>query len=292
MRSRLGPSTLFLVGLVLIAGSCSSSVRPTLTQTTLGSTTVPEPGTTAASAEPTTVEPLTGSIRYAVVATYPHDPTAFTQGLEFVGDRLFESTGRRGESDRRIVDPETGEVLVEVPLDPTLFGEGMTEHNGRLYQLTFTSGLLLISDAESLIEVAAPQRYDGQGWGLCAEQSPAAPRFVMSNGSADLIIRDPDSFDIERTVVVSDAAGESVPLLNELECMGGWVLANIWKSNDIVAVDLANGAVMGRLDLSGLVPSGLEDPEAVLNGIAYRSSTDTYFVTGKLWPIVYELSLS
>lgn len=289
MKSRLPPSTLVLLGIALFAGSCSSAERPTLTPITLGSTTVPTPVT---SAEPARAEPLTGSIRYAVVATYPHDPAAFTQGLEFVDDRLFESTGRRGQSDRRIVDPETGGVLVEVPLDPTLFGEGMTEYNGRLYQLTFTSGLLLISDAESLLEVADPQRYDGQGWGLCTDEGSADPRFVMSDGTANLTIRNSDSFDIERTVAVTDDTGDPVPLLNELECMGGWVLANIWKSNDIVAVDLTSGAVIGRLDLSELVPPGLDDAAAVLNGIAYRPGTDTYFVTGKLWPIVYELSLS
>lgn len=291
MRSHLPRSTFVLAAIMLTVGSCSSPARPTLTETTLTSTTVPVSGTSESTA-PVDVDPLTGSIRYTVVATYPHDQTAFTQGLEFVGDRLYESTGLRGQSDRRIVVPDTGEVIVEVPLDDNLFGEGMTERDGRLYQLTYTSGVLLISDTDSLVQVSAPQRYDGEGWGLCTNESVAQRPFVMSNGTAELTIRDPDSFDIEATVVVVDEAGEPVRLLNELECMGGWVLANIWLSNDIVAIDLNSGEVVGRLDLTDLVPSGLDSTAAVLNGIAYRPATETFFVTGKLWPVIYELRLT
>ena len=126
---------------------------------------------------------------------------------------------------------------------------------------------------------------------MCAQESEPGQPFVMSNGTAELTIRTADSFDIERTVVVVDEAGIPVTMLNELECMGSWVLSNIWKSDEIVAIDLDSGEVLGRLDLSELVPSGLESRQAVLNGIAFRPRTGTYFVTGKLWPVIYELAL-
>jgi glutamine cyclotransferase len=279
----------------LAGTSCSTSAaRPTLTETTLSPTTVSaeQTNTTIPQSHAIDVEPLTGTIRYTVVASYPHDNRAFTQGLEFIDGLLYESTGRRGESDRRIVDPETGSVLAEVPLDESLFGEGMTERNGLLYQLTYTSGLLLVSDTESLDQVGEPLRYDGEGWGLCAAESEPGQPFIMSNGTSELTIRDPRTFDVLRTVPVTDEDGTPVSNLNELECFQGWVLANVWKSNDIVSVDLATGQVMGRLDLTDLVPPDLDDNSSALNGIAYRPGTDSFFVTGKLWPVGYELRLS
>lgn len=293
MRSRWPRRAIILAGLAWAGTSCSTSAaRPTLTETTVSSTIAPagQAGTTAPQPQ-ASAEPLTGPIRYTVVASYNHDNRAFTQGLEFVDDQLYESTGRRGESDRRIVDPETGSVIAEVPLDDALFGEGITERDGRLYQLTYTSGLLLISDTDSLAQVAAPLRYDGEGWGLCTAESEPGQPFVMSNGTAELTIRDPDTFDIVRAVSVTDEDGAPVLDLNELECLEGWVLANIWKSNDIVSIDLGTGQVMGRLDLTDLVPPDL-DNASVLNGIAYRPETDTFFVTGKLWPVSYELRLT
>lgn len=295
MRSRLLLRALILAGLTATVGSCGSpATGPTQFEAPVPLTGAPaeETSTSTSPSRAVELDPLTGPIRYTVMATNAHDSRAFTQGLEFVGNRLFESTGRRGESDRRIVDPETGAVIAEVPLDDDLFGEGITERDRLLYQLTFTSGLLLISDAESLEQVAEPLRYEGEGWGICTAESEPGQPFVMSNGTAQLTVRNPNTFDVERTVTVTDEAGDPVALLNELECLDGWVLANVWKTNDIVSVDLATGQVIGRLDLTDLVPPDLDGSGSVLNGIAYRPETNTFFVTGKLWPVMYELSLS
>ncbi|MFW2382050.1 MAG: glutaminyl-peptide cyclotransferase [Acidimicrobiales bacterium] len=291
MRSPWLPRTV-LATAICLASSCGSDSTIAEDPEPVTTTTTQLSSPQTSTADDAGVEPLTGSIQYTVVGSYPHDSAAFTQGLEFVGDQLYESTGRRGESDRRITDPETGEVLALVPLDQALFGEGMTERDGRLYQLTFTSGQLLISDTESLAEVATPVRYDGEGWGLCVNEAEPARPFVMSNGTAQLTIRDAESFQTQRTVTVVDGAGSPVELLNELECLDGWVLANVWRSDIIVAIDLMSGAVIGVLDLSDLVPTELDNDGAVLNGIAYRAETDTFFVTGKLWPVTYELRLS
>ena len=286
-----GPARIAAIG--AIAAGCGSAgvAAPTTTaRTTTTTIATTSPPSTEPSALP--VDPLTGTITYSVVATYPHDTGAYTQGLEFVDDALYESTGERGESDRRIVDLDTGMASLEVPIDANLFGEGMTERDGLLYQLTYTSGLLLRADVDTLEEVAPPLSYDGEGWGLCAAENLPDQPFVMSNGSDELTIRNPETFDIERTVSVRDGDGASLDLLNELECLGDWVLANRWFTNDIVAIDLADGSVVGTLDLTELVPPDLDRRGAVLNGIAYRASTGTYFVTGKLWPVLYELELT
>lgn len=294
MKSRLGSTTAAAVALV--AAACSTSAaRPTLTSE-------PIPETTAFSAAPPetiTTEvtgiapsPLTGDIQFEVVASYPHDTNAFTQGLEFVGADLYESTGLRGESDIRITDPITGAVRDEEPLNPTFFGEGLTVRDGLVYQLTYTSGLLLIADAETLEPAGSAIGYEGEGWGLCTSSLETDRPFVMSNGSSDLTIRDPETFEVRRVVPVVAEDGSPVLQINELECLGTHTLANIWLTDEIVSINMTTGQVEGRLNLSELVPEGLEPTNSVLNGIAYRETTGTYFVTGKLWPVMYELKLT
>ncbi len=236
--------------------------------------------------------PLTGSITFEIVNTFPHDEEAFTQGLEMVDERLLESVGLRGQSDRREVDLASGAVITRQPLDPELFAEGMTERKGLLYQLTYNAGIVIVSQAETLVDTGQRFTYAGEGWGLCAADSLEGEPFVMSDGSAELTIRDPESFAVLRTLEVVDGDGRPVEQLNELECVGSMVLANIWKSDLVISIDLASGAVIGVLDLSALGPDDANPDRAVLNGIAYRPSTGTYLVTGKLWPALYELELS
>lgn len=273
------------------------------------STETPQPISTLATGSPSSTEslpapstpapaPLTGSIRYSIVNTFPHDSEAFTQGLEMVDERLLESVGLADrsdpshESDRREVELESGAIITRQPLDPGLFGEGMTEREGLLYQLTWKAGIVIVSQADTLVDTGERFTYEGEGWGLCAANSLEGEPFVMSNGSAELTIRDPETFAVLRTLEVIDGGGRPIARLNELECVGNMVLANIWKTDWVISIDLADGAVRGVLDLSALGPDDADDAYAVLNGIAYRPASGTYLVTGKLWPSLYELKLT
>ncbi len=232
---------------------------------------------------------LSGSLSIEVIATHPHDPNAFTQGLELTDDgRFVESTGLYGESDRRIVDVDTGTVEAIVALDPNLFGEGMTIVGDELVQITWKAGTYIRSDLGTLSEISRGT-YDGEGWGLCHDST----RFVMSNGTSTLTFRNTTTFDIERTVDVA-LDGERVANLNELECVDDRVLANVWLSDDILVIDPATGVVVATVDGSELRPDDapIEDSSFALNGIAHDQTTGHWYLTGKRWPVLYEVVLS
>ncbi|NNF56530.1 MAG: glutaminyl-peptide cyclotransferase [Acidimicrobiales bacterium] len=281
---------LHLVMVLLVAAACGSTASVVTPQTSSSPTTE----SPTSSPIPTMVapEPLTGSIRYEIVNRFPHDSDAFTQGLEEVDGRLLESVGLLDRSDRREVDLASGEIISRQPLDPELFAEGMTERQGLLYQLTYNAGIVIVSNADTLVDTGERFTYEGEGWGICAADALEGEPFVMSNGSAELMIRDPETFAVLRTLEVVDGDGRPVERLNELECVGNNVLANVWKSDLVISIDLAEGAVIGVLDLSELGPDDADPDRAVLNGIAYRPASGTYLVTGKLWPTLYELELS
>jgi len=218
-----------------------------------------------------------------ILLTLPHDTAAYTQGLVYSDRLLWESTGRRGRSEVRKVDPETGQVLLSRPLPDSLFGEGLTLVGTELIQLTWTAGTAFVYDADSLY----PQRtftYDGEGWGLCFDGSS----LFMTNGSDSLYRRDPETFRILDARAVT-LAGNPLPRLNELECVGDHIWANIYRENRLVEIDKATGRVVR--EVSGLVLSSAsgvpDDGDAVLNGIAYAESGDAFFLTGKLWPQMY-----
>ncbi len=299
-----------LIGLALLAGACSDVADTTAIDeldidgepsTTLLLEDPPEvnpdpdngvsaedgdpPPDTAAEPAATLPEPLQGTYVASPIASFPHDTEAYTQGLEFVGDRLLESTGLYGESDRRWVDPRTGAVESSVPLDGELFGEGLTVVNGTIVQITWQEEQAIVSDLD-LNEVRR-FTYRGEGWGLCFDGS----RLIMSDGSARLTFRDPDTFEPVGTVeVIRD--GEPVQLLNELECVGSQVFANIYTSDEIIVINPETGAVDASIDGSALRPPGLpiSDANFALNGIAYRTDTGQFFLTGKLWPVLYEVA--
>lgn len=224
---------------------------------------------------------------YEVVARYPHDRRAYTQGLVWVDGALYESTGQRGESNVREVDLETGEVLKTRALSPRLFGEGLAATGDLLVQLTWTSGRALVYDRETLRKLDYTYGYDGDGWGLTTRDDGM---FVMSDGSSTLRVVDPKGFDVLETFEVT-AAGRPVTDLNELEWIDGEIWANIWKSDRIARIDPANGEVKAWVDLSGILGSErVADPnEEVLNGIAYDTEGDRLFVTGKRWPRLFEI---
>lgn len=286
-----------LAGVIALAG-CSSAPGSAEPATTTPDPTAAESATTAAAepdatsstaadAEPSSA-PLVGSLTAVVVDTHPHDADAFTQGLELFDGQFIEGTGLYGESSRRVIDVESGSPLITEPLDADLFGEGITIVDDEILQLTWKAGVMIRSDATTLTEIDRTS-YEGEGWGLCHDGETLA----MSNGSSTLTFRDPDSFAPIGSVEVS-LDGAPVENLNELECVNDQIIANVWLSDLIVVIDPATGNVVATLDGSVLRPEGLpaDDSSFALNGIAHDPATGRFFLTGKLWPVVYEVELS
>ncbi len=223
---------------------------------------------------------------YEIIKVYPHDPGAYTQGLVYVDGTLYESTGLNGRSSIRKVRLETGEVVSRRAVDPSYFAEGLTEWRGKLIQLTWQSGTGFVYDRETL-RPKGTFAYKGEGWGLTHDGT----RLILSDGTATLRFLSPDSYRETGKIVVRDG-GMPVMDLNELEFVRGEIYANVWHSNRIARISPATGDVLGWIDLSGLLPKGaVADTEAVLNGIAYDSANDRLFVTGKLWPKLFEIRL-
>jgi len=229
-------------------------------------------------------------LRYEVVARRPHDSSAWTQGLLFDADgRLFEGTGITGESSVRELDPVTGAVLRSTLTPDGMYGEGLALVGDRaLVQITWQDGVATMYDKESFT-VLDTFRYSGQGWGLCFD----GRRLVMSDGTGTLTFRDPATFAVLGTVEVT-AGRQPVIDLNELECVDGAVWANLWETDWIVRIDPVTGAVTGALDTTGLlVPHPRERVAGAWpNGIAKVPGTDTWLLTGKLWPQMIEVRIT
>jgi glutaminyl-peptide cyclotransferase len=223
---------------------------------------------------------------YEIVNVYPHDPKAFTQGLVYREGFLYESTGQFGQSTLRKVKLETGEVLERHRLDDRYFAEGLAVWRDHLVQLTWQNGLGFVYDRATFKSVRT-FKYTGEGWGLTGD----GRALILSDGSPTLKWFDPATFQGTGRITVRDA-GTPVQQLNELEFVKGEILANVWHANRIARVDPATGEVKGWIDLTGLLRAGeVADSEAVLNGIAYDEAGDRLFVTGKLWPKLFEIRL-
>ena len=224
---------------------------------------------------------------YEIVETYPHDGTAYTQGLLWHDGRLFESTGRNGFSSLRRVVLETGKVEQKVDLPPRYFGEGLALHGGRLYQLTWRAGECRVYDAATL-ELQRTFTYEGEGWGIASD----GERLIVSDGSDLLSFRDPETFEELRRIRVRDG-DKKLRDINELEYIpkgeyAGELWANVWKSTALARIEPETGKLIGWIDLTGIYdPSGIQDPDAVLNGIAFDPQKERVFVTGKLWPKLF-----
>jgi glutamine cyclotransferase len=224
---------------------------------------------------------------YTVVNTFPHDPEAFTQGLVFHEGRLYEGTGLRGQSSIRIVEMETGEITRIHRLPPEYFGEGITIHGDRIIQITWQSRVGFIYNISSL-EALDTFGISTEGWGLTSDGSS----LILSDGTQTLHFLDPVTFQETRTVEVHED-DEAVRLINELEYIDGEIYANIWKTDMIARIDPLSGSVLGWLDLSELRDHIDDEPSIdVLNGIAYDDETEHLFVTGKLWPLLFEIELT
>jgi glutaminyl-peptide cyclotransferase len=224
---------------------------------------------------------------YEVIKTYPHDPEAYTQGLVFHEEVLFESTGLNGRSSIRKVDLLTGKVLKKVDVAPQFFGEGLALFNGRAYQLTWQSQRGFIYDLTEfgLIDTFS---YTGEGWGLTHD----GRSLIMSDGTPRIRFLKPDNLAVERVINVTDG---SIPIsqINELEYIKGEIYANIYMTDRIARIDPQSGKVTAWIiNLSGLLsPEDRQRPVDVLNGIAYDAARDRLFVTGKLWPKLFEIKL-
>jgi glutamine cyclotransferase len=222
-------------------------------------------------------------LRVKVEAEYPHDPTSFTQGLVWHEGRLFESLGQYGSSSLREVDLASGTVLQEASLPVFFFGEGLVCFKDRLIQLTWREGVAFVYDLSSLEEIAR-MRYEGQGWGLCSDGT----WLIMSDGSQFLTFRDPESMAFWKKVPVT-MRGQPVHHLNELEWVDGSVFANVWQRTELLKIDPGSGRVIATIDASGLPYKPSRPGEDVLNGIAYIPERQTFLLTGKLWPKIYEV---
>lgn len=227
-----------------------------------------------------------GADTYRVVHTYPHDAHAFTQGLVYADGQLYESDGLRGQSRLRMVDLETGRTLQELSVPSQYFAEGLDAWGSTLVQLTWQSGVAFVYDRFSF-RLLRTLHYSGEGWGLTDD----GKALILSDGSATLRFLDPGTLREVRTITVKDG-GRPVTELNELEFIHGEIYANVWHSNRIARISPATGQVLGWIDLTGLLPADqVSDPEAVLNGIAYDRVQDRLFVTGKLWPSLFEIRI-
>lgn len=262
----------FLLALLAVLVICSGCVEQEM----------PAPSS-APSPSRLTATPVYG---YEIVNVYPHDASAFTQGLVFADGVLYEGTGLHGASRLRQVELATGRVLQDYRLPTQYFGEGITLWNDTIVQLTYQSHLGFVYEKESFA-LRREFRYATEGWGITHD----GEHLIMSDGTATLYFLDPGSFEVVNQLVVTDR-GTAVAQLNELEYVQGAIYANVWPTSRIAIIAPETGQVSGWLDLTGLLSA--EDrlqPVDVLNGIAYDAAQDRLFVTGKYWPKLFEIEL-
>jgi glutaminyl-peptide cyclotransferase len=223
---------------------------------------------------------------YRIVNTFPHDATAFTQGLLYLEGFLYESAGLYGQSTLRKVRLETGEILQQRAVDPKCFAEGLASWGSRLIQLTWQEGRAFVYDLSTLT-LERTVGYAGEGWGLTHDGS----RLIMSDGSPTLKFLNPETLRQSGWLTVKEGT-TPVDELNELEFIDNEIYANVWNTDRIARISPASGQVLGWIDLAGLRPAAQRaDNGAVLNGIAYDPGRHRLFVTGKLWPSLFEIEL-
>jgi glutamine cyclotransferase len=230
------------------------------------------------------------NISYNIVASYPHDTSSYTQGLIWQNNVLYEGTGLEGESHLLKVDLKSGKAEQSVSLDPAVFGEGITIFNDKIYQLTWQSNKVYVYDQKTFKKIKE-FTWDHDGWGLTHNDK----ELIITTGDSNLYFADPETFKLLRIVGVTDNNGP-VGNLNELEYINGFVFANIYLTDYIIKIDPSNGHIVGKMDLSGLLEkSGKQvDKERgyVLNGIAYDSAKNSLYITGKKWPVLYEMKIN
>ncbi|HQW83859.1 MAG TPA: glutaminyl-peptide cyclotransferase [Ferruginibacter sp.] len=233
------------------------------------------------------------AISYSIIAEYPHDTSAYTQGLEFHNGKLYEGTGDFETSSLRITDALTGKVEKKHMMGTdSIFGEGITIFNKKIYQLTWESNIVYVYDINNLDMPIKTFKWPYEGWGLTNNGTD----LIISDGTANLYFVNPDDFRLKSTINVSDNSGP-IDNLNELEYVDGFVYANIYQTDNIIKIDPASGHVVGKMEFPGLKEKYFADKNIpgrtdVLNGIAYDSTRKTFFITGKRWPKMFELRMN
>ena len=223
---------------------------------------------------------------YRIVKTYPHDRNAFTQGFEYRDGFFYEGTGMTGRSSVRKVELASGRVVQKYDVPQPFFGEGITVLGQQIIELTWQTQTGFVYDKSSF-RVLRSFNYPGEGWGLAND----GKQIYMSDGTAQIRVWDPATLKEVRRITVKDGA-RSITQLNELEWVKGEIFANVWQTDRIARISPADGRVLGWIDLTGILPkSDRPDSDAVLNGIAYDAAGDRLFVTGKLWPRIFEIKL-
>jgi glutamine cyclotransferase len=226
------------------------------------------------------------TLAYQVVATREHDGGAYTQGLQLVNGRLFESTGQYGESTVRELEPATGKVLRKRPLAKNVFGEGLTVMGNEMWVLTWKENTVYVLEPKTFKPIRT-HTYQGEGWGLAND----GKQLIMSDGSETLKFLNPKDFTVTKSLEVKDGK-QPVRMLNELEFIDGQIFANVYMTEKIARISPETGQVTGWLDLKGLRRQlGNPGRAEVLNGIAYDKSTGHLIVTGKYWPQMFEIKI-
>lgn len=240
--------------------------------------------TSGENTEDTTEKSSVPVMSFSITSTLPHDTSYFTEGLEFYDSTLLESTGLNGQSKLVQYNPKTGKVLKQIKLDSNYFGEGITVLHDTLYQLTYQQNVVFLYDVKTFKKLGQLP-FKGEGWGLTND----GKNIIASNGSSSLYYYQPGTFKLLKQVNVTEN-GNPVPNVNELEYVDGYVYANQWQYNDIIKIDPSNGNVVGKMNFDDLVGKVRSDNHSeYFNGIAYNRSTKKFYVTGKLWPQIYEI---
>lgn len=222
-------------------------------------------------------------LTYKVLNTFPHDDKAFTQGLLYVDGKMIESTGRTNESTLRLVNVATGVVEQKIELPKAYFAEGIAIHGSKLYQLTFQNNKIRIYDKDSL-KFLEEKPFPFEGWGLTADSD----YLIHSDGSSTIRFIRPDTLEVQNKITVRDGR-RTISNINELEYFDGRIYANVWHEDFILQIIPATGRVSARIDMTGILQPKPGEKEAVLNGIAVNKESNTFYVTGKLWPKLFEV---
>ena len=266
-----------LLPVLLLFAACNNENKPVTTKEPAATNTVNIPA----------------AISYDIVNEYPHDPTAFTEGMEYKDGFLYESTGQYGASDIRKVDLKTGKVLLSKSMEPQYFGEGCTILNGKIYQLTYREGKGFVYDLATLKREKTFSFNAQEGWGMTNNGT----YLIFDDGTNVFHYIDPNTFKEVKQLAVTDEHGP-VNEINEPEMIHGFIYANQWQTDYLLKIDTATGRVVGRADLSSLrqragipQPTGRRNGPDVLNGIAYDAANNRIFITGKNWPKLFEIRL-